>query len=83
MNGKKFQQTNTKFVVDGPNAESAPFVEIFVELDIGDTIGVIVDSPSGTLEIPSTVATASQPAIPGVIFNIQLIQPSKEFYTTV
>jgi hypothetical protein len=82
VNGKKVQQSNTKFVVDGPNAESAPYVELYAELDIGDTIGVVVDSPSGTLDIPSTPALATQPAIPGAIFNINLIKPSREFYTT-
>lgn len=80
VNDKKYQRTNTVFVVNGPNDETAPFVETYVELDIGDYVGLVVDSPSGTLSIPSQVATADRPAIPGIIFNIQMVQPSAQFF---
>ena len=80
VNGMKYQNTNTLFVVNGPNDETAPFVDVYVELDIGDWVGLVVDSPSGTLSIPSQVATATRPAIPGIIFNIQMVQPSTQFF---
>jgi hypothetical protein len=81
INGFKYQYTNTFFTVDGPNSETAPYVEVIVELNAGDYVGLVVDSPSGSLDIPTFIATPTRPAIPGVIFNIQMIQPSTQFYS--
>jgi hypothetical protein len=81
INGLKYQYTNTLFVVNGPNDETAPYVEVIVELNANDWVGLVVDSSSGTLNIPTFIATPTRPAIPGVIFNIQMIQPSTQFYS--
>jgi len=56
-------------------------VEVIVELNANDWVGLVVDSSSGTLNIPTFIATPTRPAIPGVIFNIQMIQPSTQFYS--
>jgi hypothetical protein len=78
VNGNNYQQTNSHYVVGNNNDESAPYNEVFVELNIGDWVSIALECPDNDVNVITTPATATQPQIPGVIFNIELVNPTRE-----
>ncbi len=78
VNGLYYQNTNSQFVVGNNDDESAPYNEVFVELNIGDWVGLVMECPTNNIDIPTIPATATQPQIPGAIFKIELVNPTRE-----
>ncbi len=78
VNNIDYQQTNTQFVVIGNGRPASVYNEVFVELNIDDFVGVRLECPTNDVDVITTPATSTQPQIPGVIFNIQLVNPTRE-----
>jgi hypothetical protein len=78
VNGNNYQQTNSQYVVIGNNHSTSLYNEVFVELNINDWVSITLECPTTDVEVKTTPATATQPQIPGVIFNIELVNPTRE-----
>jgi hypothetical protein len=77
VNNQQYQQTNTRFTIANGGDYESFFGEIMVQLNIGDVLSLSFDG-TGSTGVVSFPANSSQPATPGVIFNIQLINPTRE-----
>lgn len=77
VNGNNYQQTNTRSTIANNGDYQSYFGEVLVQLNIDDFVGLKMDGTT-TADVVSIPANIDQPGVPGVIFNIELVNPTRE-----